>query len=104
MAIINAFLDITTSQEDQVITPGQPAKIFGINLRVDTADDKQGVYFVRTDNGKETKVSVFVDNQPSKLAIIIPPGLSKGEYTLNVKTLLNQKYATAEHGLTLRVV
>lgn len=97
--VINTFLDITSGQEDQLITPGQPAKVFGLNLRIDIADAKQGVYFVRTDNNKETKVSVFVDNQPSKLAFVVP-NLSKGEYLLRIRTEFNR---TAEHGLSLPV-
>ena len=38
LPLVNTFLDITTGQEDEVITPGQPVKVFGINLRVDPAD------------------------------------------------------------------
>lgn len=102
LPIINTFLDITSNKEDEVITPGQPAKVFGLNLRIDPTDTRQGVYLVRTDTNKETKVSVFVDNQPSKLAFVLPT-LTAGEYLLRVRTLINQKLYTAEHGFPLRV-
>ena len=102
LPVINVFLDITTNKENEVITPRQPAKVFGLNLRVDVADAKQGVYLMRTDTNKETKISVFVDNQPSKLAFVVP-NLNKGEYILKVRTLINQKPCTAEHSLPLQV-
>ncbi len=100
---INTFFDITTDQNDAVITPGLPAKIFGFNLRVDQADDEQGVYFTRLSNNKDTKVSVFIDNNPSKLSIVVP-ALPAGDYALKVKAKINGKLYTTEHFATLQVV
>lgn len=100
---INAFFDITTDKNDEVITPGQPAKISGLNLRVDPADQEQGVYFTRLSTGKETKVSVFIDNNPAKLSIMAP-ALAAGDSALKVKVKISNKLHTAEHFATLQVV
>lgn len=104
LAVIKRFYNVTTDSYDDVITPGQPAKILGDNLRVDPADPQQGVYVVQQSNDKKTPVTVFVDNLPSKLAVVMPTNLPKDDYSIRVRALVGKQLQTAEYPGTLKVM
>ena len=87
--VINRVEDLYTGKENGVITPGRNLRIYGQRLRI-AGDDMTvvGVWFVtagttpvrtRLDNRD------LVDNDPSKLTIIVP-ALAPGGYFVEIVT------------------
>lgn len=87
MPVLDSIEDITAGTFDETITPGQPLRIEGDNLKLDTADENQGVFFIETATKNRTKATVFVDNQPKKLTVVAP-ALPQGEYEVVVRCMI----------------
>ena len=94
--VITQVYDVASDSKNTALTVGQPVKILGKQLRIDSADPQQGVFFVHANNGKETRGEVYSDNMPKKLTVTVPAKLSPGSYTIKVRTVINNKLFTAE--------
>lgn len=83
--VINKVTDSTTLSESDEITPGAPITIEGKNMRVIGEDASVGLFFTPTAGGEAKKVSLFVQNDPSKIICVVP-ALSNGTYTMSITT------------------
>ena len=77
-------LTFNSEARNSVLTPGGMGELVGHRLKVDPADDAQGVFFV-TEDGAETKVAVLGRNKPANLMFLVPDSLTAGNYTLEVR-------------------
>lgn len=102
--VIQAFIDVRTKTRNTQITPGKIGKLKGVNLKVDTADEQQGIFFI-DQNNQEIKVEVFSHNLPSDVTFEIPDTLTAGHYRIEVRTLLagNKKLKKGTLDATLQV-
>ena len=80
---IEHILDYSTLDQDSVLTRGGTAELSGEQLKIDTTDPEQGLYF--TQKGASVKVGVIVRNLPSELIFNIPSGLSGGGCQLEIR-------------------
>ena len=83
--VINKVTDSTTLSENDEITPGAPITIEGKNMRVIGEDASVGLFFTPTAGGEAKKVSLFFQNDPSKIICVVP-ALSNGTYTMSITT------------------
>lgn len=81
------FRDMVTDQRNSVVTPGGLGRLTGKRLKYDEADPAQGIFFI-DDDSAETRVEVFENNTPRKLAFLIPSTLAAGTYRLEVRAEL----------------
>ena len=88
---IEEVQDISSGKANSVITPGGMVSISGDFLKVAGDDTSIGVYFVDSSKTEHKVTSGLAENMPSRL-IFIAPTLSKGDYTLEVRT----QYTTGE--------
>ncbi|MDR1348481.1 MAG: DUF4469 domain-containing protein [Prevotellaceae bacterium] len=79
--------DVKTGSINDILTPNRNLKIAGHKIKIEGADEVNGVYFINTDTQERTKVdaSDIVVNNPSELIVIIPQ-LAAGTYSLEVTT------------------
>jgi DNA-binding domain/Domain of unknown function (DUF4469) with IG-like fold len=85
MPIFKSYVDHASGNSTS-ITSGNAATISGQRLKVDVADPQQGIFIIG--NGAETKVTTFIDNQPSTLTFLHPQGLAAGVYQIEVRVKL----------------
>lgn len=79
--------DLSSGTRNDQLTPGNIAQVRGSHLKFDAGDPAQGVFLVAA-NGIETKVVSVSRNKPAQLDFLVPR-LSPGEYTLEIRTVLN---------------
>jgi hypothetical protein len=82
--IIVAVKDSISGLTDGTLSAGGVLEISGRCMKIFTNMPDNGVFFIAADNS-EYKVTVFVDNKPSRLIVMIPV-LPAGTYTLEVRT------------------
>ena len=81
--VITVFEDMISQTNNESITPGKSAKIFGDKLKFDAADAEQGIFFIKEDE-TETRVEEYTEVGNKKIIFNIPQGLTAGNYTLQV--------------------
>ena len=101
--VINHVYDVASDTKNEMLTVGQPFKVMGKQLKIDPTDLQQGVFFVQTNNGKETRGEVYSDNFPKKLTVTVPAKLATGSYTIKTRTMISNKLHTAEYEGMLKV-
>jgi Domain of unknown function (DUF4469) with IG-like fold len=70
------------------ITPRSSVDLHGENLKIgDMEDSQQGIFLIDS-SGEETQADRTSHNAPKKLVFSIPETLAKGNYTLEVRTIL----------------
>ncbi|WP_066630597.1 HU family DNA-binding protein [Labilibacter marinus] len=88
-----------TDHEAEVDTlkTGGIAKIIGENLKVIAGESSngQGIFFINN-SGVETKADLIIDNNPSRLTIVIPNSLVAGNYNLQVRTYYNKSQVSKQ--------
>lgn len=82
--VLVAFNDLKSKTTDTVATPGRIGTIEGSDLKIDTEDTEQGLFFIN-DKSVETKVSIFSKNTGSGLHFEIPETLKAGNYRIEVR-------------------
>jgi hypothetical protein len=100
-----------TDQEAEYDTlkSGGIAKIIGDNLKVISGESNgQGIFFIAND-GTETIANLVIDNNPSRLTIVVPETLAAGNYSLEVRTYYNKsqvskKILKGSYGNVLQIV
>ena len=83
--LIELVKDISSGKTNSTITPGGMVSISGEFLKVAGDDTSIGVYFVDNSKTEHKVTSGLAENMPSRL-IFIAPALSKGDYTLEIRT------------------
>lgn len=85
--VINSITDSTTKSVNGLLTAGGPAVIEGSLLKIAGDDPSVGVYFTPDEpDAQPLKVSVFIENMPSKLIVMLPALDDEKLYTLSVVT------------------
>ena len=85
--VIGKVSDASTGSLDTTLTAGMPIIVEGSNIKV--AGEKEGIgfFFIPASEGKAAvKASVLVDNNPSRLTVMVPSSLEKGDYYVKVVT------------------
>jgi hypothetical protein len=80
------YLDLKTGEYNNLVSPGAMGQITGYRLRFDPTDPEQGIFFV---NGSATRVELTGKNGSTELMFMVPAGLTPGEYSLEVRSALN---------------
>ena len=62
--------------------------IKGDQLKINTADDKQGIFFINTNNQQEFKAENLINNKPSELILLIPE-LTSGQYLIELRVVFH---------------
>lgn len=101
--IITQVYDVASDSKNTALTVGQPIKVLGKRLKIDVTDPQQGVFFIHTGSGKETRGVVYSDNSPKKLTVTVPAKLGNGSFTIRVRTVINNKLHAAEYEEALKV-
>lgn len=86
---LSEFIDHESGSSSQTLTPGGVGELRGKLLKLDPADNRQGIYFIASD-GTETKVTSLIRNKPSNLFFGIPDNLPNGEYKLEVRSIVKR--------------
>jgi len=76
--------DCTTQLANSKVTPNSVATLVGTELKFDTANIHEGVFFVPTQTGSEVKVQIFASITANKIVFNIP-ALQPGSYTVVVR-------------------
>lgn len=82
---IKNVYDILSDSTNGTITQGGVLEIYGAFLKMDTTDEDQGVYFISTTNGSETRVVRIHNNFPKKLSLIVPADIPADTYRIEVR-------------------
>lgn len=86
------YHDHGSEEQDQVITPGDGARITGSLLKFDEEDEDQGIFFINVDDGTITRTNgSILKNKPGEL-IFVNPDLPAGTYRLEVRS--NVEYSS----------
>lgn len=78
---VSSFMDLSSNVYDSTFTPGQMARIRGVDMLFDVNDPKQGVFFIDTEN-REYRVEKYGIVNPSSVIFIVPDCIEVGEYQL----------------------
>lgn len=100
---IYSLKDHTIGKESVIITPGGVAELKGKRLKLDPADNKQGIFLIAED-GSETRVTIYVTNTDST-QIFQLPNLDAGKYELQVRCIAknNKKLSVGSFDKVLTV-
>ena len=86
--IIDDIYDNVSETENNLLTPGEGARISGDLLKYDEEDNQQGIFFIHTEDGTEHRVErSLLRNMPKELIFTLPD-LPAGEYRLEVRSIL----------------
>lgn len=83
------FTDITSQTINDILTPGGLANLVGLRLKFDPTHAEDGIYLIDSAN-VATKIVSVATNKPSELVFMIPAGLAKGDYRLEVRVAYTQ--------------
>jgi hypothetical protein len=79
------FFDIGSGTTNDQVTAGNIGQLSGSRLKYHEAAGDEGVYFLPTGGGAETKVTTLQKNKPAQLVFLVPAGLLPGTYNLEVR-------------------
>lgn len=82
------FKDVASSDKNTTLTPGGVGQLSGSRLKFDETDALQGIFFVAA-NGTEYKAATLVRHKPAELIFMVPAGLPKGAYSVEVRTIFS---------------
>lgn len=78
------FMDAASHEANGPLTPGNIGALTGSRLKFDPAAADEGIYFLGTSDGSETKVTTVSSNKPGQLVFLVP-ALPSGQYDLQVR-------------------
>lgn len=82
---LTAFTDHNTSLINTKATQGGIGQLIGEELKYNTADAEEGIFFIETTSKAETKVASVATRTEGTLMFIIPAGLTAGRYIIEVR-------------------
>jgi hypothetical protein len=85
-----ACMDYATRKKNEIITPGEAAKLSGNRLQFEQADPNQGIFFVNAADNGVTRVSLLLESGPRRIQFKIPAELTDGSYYLQVHTKVDE--------------
>ncbi|MCW9705498.1 DNA-binding domain-containing protein [Fodinibius salsisoli] len=100
---LKLFEDVASDTTNETLTPGGVAKITGRLLKVDPEATDQGVFFI-ADDGTSTRSDTYIRNKPANLIVMIPESLPSGEYSVEVRTILQNTKSVRSGRLNSTVV
>ena len=77
--------DFGSETTNDQVTVGGGAHIIGSRLKYDASKADEGIYFIATADGAQTKVDMVMYNKPGRLEFIVPATLVPGTYWLEVR-------------------
>lgn len=83
--VIGKVYDPMSDTTNDQLTPSQPIKIMGSNLKVLGDPAIAGVFFIKDADKTSTRSPLIVTNIPSELTVMVPP-LAEGLYSVQVVT------------------
>ena len=83
------YSDAATHESNGPLTPGNIGTLTGSRLKFDPAAADEGIYFLGSGDGSETKVSVISINKPGQIVFLVPV-LPSGQYDLQVRARVNR--------------
>lgn len=89
--VVSCFYDSSSKTLNKLLTPAGPATITGKLLKINMADENQGIFFINTASGKTTRMSTtLLRNMPGELIFCVPPDLVPGPYQVEVRAVIPQ--------------
>jgi len=79
------YRDVGSDTTNDQVTPGNIGQLSGSRLKYDPAQADEGVFFLPTAGGADTKVSTMQKNKPGQLVFLVPALLVPGTYYLEVR-------------------
>ncbi len=79
------FVDGSSSAVNSAITTGSIGTLNGSRLKFNAAAADEGIYFIASAGGEETKVATVSINKPGQLVFLIP-AMASGVYSLEVRS------------------
>ena len=81
--VLYDYTDFSSNTKNHLVTPGGMGQLDGLNLKINPADEAQGLWLVGT-AGQRERIALLSNNSPKKLIFMLPAELSVGTYTLEV--------------------
>jgi len=81
--------DIGSDTTNDQLTPGNIGQLSGSRLKYNPDNPDEGVYFLPVGVGGETKVTTVQKNKPAQVVFLIPAGLVRGQYHLEVRARIS---------------
>lgn len=86
--VLDKVYDHWTQTENDQLTPRSSVDLYGENLKIgDMNNPEQGIFLIDS-KGEEVKVDRLTLNQPKKLVFSVPETLKKGNYSLEIRTVM----------------
>lgn len=104
LPIIDEAYDFASNTSNDLLTPGQPLKVRGENLKVDKDDPQQGVFFVNSADRSSTRASMYVESRNLQTVVLVPDSLPSGTYTLQVVALMSNELRKGELNASLNLL
>ncbi len=79
------YRDVGSDTTNDQATPGNIGQLSGSRLKYDQAQADEGVFFIATAGGAETKVTMLQKNKPAQVVFLVPGLLAPGTYYLEVR-------------------
>jgi hypothetical protein len=83
---LKLYFNYATREENNVVTPGEPARLDGNRMQFDHNDLNQGIFFVRAYDSSTYRVSMVMEGGPRRIMFKTPNDLTPGEYYLTIRT------------------
>ncbi len=80
-----SIIDMKSKTSNLNISPGGMAEVNGLHLKVDETAADEGIFFISTNGGGETKVNYLYMNYPKSLQFEIPQSMVAGNYKIEVR-------------------
>jgi hypothetical protein len=91
--------DIVSDSVNENLTPGGVVQLRGSRLKFIPGNAENGI-FLLPEGGNEIKLTVIIENKPARLITMLPAGLDRGTYHLEVRTTLQ---SNTQEGKQLKV-
>ncbi len=79
------FRDAGTGSINGPVTKGDTGTLSGSRLKIDPAKPDEGIFFIASIGGAETKVATVSTNKPGQLIFLIPATLPSEEYSIEAR-------------------
>lgn len=90
------YRDVASDTTNDTVTPGNIGQLTGSRLKYDPSAADEGVYFVATTDGAETKVTTMQKNKPAQVVFMVPASLRAGTYHVEVRARMGHGTSTRD--------
>jgi len=92
------YRDVGSDTTNDQVTPANIGQLSGSRLKYDPLQADEGIFFIPTAGGLETKVTTVQKNKPAQLVFLVPAGLMAGTYYLEVRARMRAEAADLRIG------